>query len=133
MNPTNVVQKKLTRRAFAGAWGLTLGYLLSPAACIAQTHPEQAEVEHLLTFVAASGCEFYRNGSWYSATQAEAHLREKLAMVTSQNQVLTAEEFIEKVATKSAFTSIAYQIRCTGQPPIAVSDWLREELRHFRQ
>ena len=54
-------------------------------------------------------------------------------MVTSQNQLLTGEEFIEKVATISAFTSIAYQIRCTGEPPIAVSDWLREELRHFRQ
>ena len=133
MKPTNVVQKKLTRRAFAAAWGLTLGYLLCPAACIAQTQPEQAEVEHLLTFVGASGCEFYRNGTWYSATQAEAHLRGKLAMVASQNQLLTGEEFIEKVATKSAFTSIAYQIRCTGEPPIAVSDWLREELRHFRQ
>jgi hypothetical protein len=132
MNIRNTVQNKLTRRTFTAAWGLTLGNLLSPVACFAETHPDAADVEHLLTFVATSGCEFYRNGTWYAATQAEAHLREKLAMVTSKNQVLTAEEFIEKVATKSAFTNIAYQIRCAGQKPIAVSDWLREELRHFR-
>ena len=133
MNSSNVLRYKLARRAFAAAWGFTFVYLLSPAVCMAQTHPEPAEVEHLLTFVAASECEFYRNGTWYAATQAEAHLREKLAMVRSKSQVLTAEEFIEKVATRSAFTGIAYQIRCGGQQPIAVSDWLREELRHFRR
>src|SRR6185369_14376451 len=25
----------------------------------------KAEIDHLLTFVGNSGCEFYRNGSWY--------------------------------------------------------------------
>jgi Family of unknown function (DUF5329) len=124
---------KPTRRAIAFAWSLALGYMLSPAGSIAQTNLAQVEVEHLLTFVAVSNCEFYRNGTWYDANQAQAHLREKLSIVTPTNHVLTAEEFIEKVATKSAFTGIAYQIRCAGDKPVAVSEWLLGELRHYRQ
>jgi hypothetical protein len=122
----------ITRRATAAAWGLMLGCMLIPASSIAQAHPAQVEVEHLLTFVAASNCDFYRNGTWYSAAQAQAHLREKFAIVFPGNQAPTAEEFIEQVATKSAFTSIPYQIRCAGEKPMAVNDWLRGELRHYR-
>jgi hypothetical protein len=123
---------KLIRRSMAAAWGLALAYMLSPAGSIAQTSPANVEVEHLLTFVSVSNCEFYRNGTWYDPIQAQAHLREKLAIVTSMNHALTAEEFIEKVATKSAFTGIPYQIRCAGGKPVAVSDWLRDELHHYR-
>ena len=134
MSFTRVIPtRKLTRRAIAAAWGLALGYMLSPAGSIAQASLPQVEVEHLLTFVAASNCEFYRNGTWYGAAQAQAHLREKLTIVTSENHALTAEEFIEKVATKSAFTGIPYQIRCAGDKAVAVSDWLLDELRHYRK
>ncbi len=123
----------MTRRATVVAWGLTLGWILTPATSIAQAPLAQTEVEHLLTFVAVSNCNFYRNGTWYTATQAQAHLREKLAIVFPVSQAPTAEEFIEKVATKSAFTGIAYQIRCAGDKPTAVNDWLLGELRRYRK
>jgi hypothetical protein len=115
------------------ARGLMFACLFTPASGTAQTHPAQVEVEHLLTFVAASNCDFYRNGTWYTATQAKAHLREKLAIVFPGNEAPTAEEFIEKVATKSAFTSSPYQIRCAGEKPKAVNDWLTNELRRYRK
>jgi Family of unknown function (DUF5329) len=123
---------KLARRASVAAWAMAFGYLLMPTGSIAQASVPQAEVEHLLNFVAVSNCEFYRNGTWYDANQAQSHLREKLLIVTPMNHALTAEEFIEKVATKSAFTGIAYQIRCAGEKPVAVSEWLLGELRHYR-
>jgi Family of unknown function (DUF5329) len=124
---------RITHRAIATAWGLMLGCTLMPASSIAQAQPAQVEVEHLLTFVAASNCDFYRNGTWYSAAQAQAHLREKFAIVFPGSLAPTAEEFIEKVATKSAFTSIPYQIRCAREKPMAVKDWLLGELRHYRK
>jgi len=123
----------LARRATVAAWAVALGYMLMPTGSIAQASPPQVEVEHLLNFVAVSNCDFYRNGTWYDAKQAQAHLREKLSIVTPMYHALTAEEFIEKVATKSAFTGIAYQIRCAGEKPVAVSEWLLDELRHYRQ
>jgi hypothetical protein len=127
------VLRGFARGATAAAWGLMLACVFTPASGDPQSHPAQVEVEHLLTFVASSNCDFYRNGTWYTATQAQAHLREKLAIVFPGNQAPTAEEFIEKVATKSAFTSIPYQIRCVGEKPKAVNDWLTGELRRFRK
>ena len=38
----------------------------------------QAEIAHLLSKVGSSGCEFFRNGSWYGAQQAQAFLPEPL-------------------------------------------------------
>jgi hypothetical protein len=122
-----------SRMATAAAWGLVLGCMLTPASGNPQSHPAQVEIEHLLTFVAGSHCDFYRNGTWYTATEAQAHLREKFGIVFPGNQAPTAEEFIEKVATKSAFTSNPYQIRCAGEKPKPVNDWLMSELRRYRK
>jgi hypothetical protein len=123
----------ITCRATAAGWCLMLGYMLAPSSSLAQGRPPELEVEHLLTFIAISNCDFYRNGSWYGGADAQAHMREKLAIVFPGNQSPKAEEFIEKVATKSAFTGIPYQIRCAGEKPMAVSEWLLGELRHYRK
>ncbi|MBC7501880.1 MAG: DUF5329 family protein [Herminiimonas sp.] len=39
------------------------------------------EVEQLLANLVASGCNFERNGTWYSATEARAHIEKKLQPV----------------------------------------------------
>lgn len=124
---------RITHPATVAAWSVALGCMLAPASGIAQAQPAQIEVEHLITFVAVSNCDFYRNGSWHTAAEAQAHLREKFAIVFPGNQSPKAEEFIAKVATKSAFTGVPYQIRCAGEKPMAVSDWLLGELRHYRK
>ncbi len=38
----------------------------------------RADVDALLTRLQSSGCEFNRNGSWYSGAEAKAHLLKKL-------------------------------------------------------
>jgi hypothetical protein len=121
------------RRAVSTVGGLALGLLFAPAEGAAPPNPAQAEIEHLLTAVQASGCEFYRNGSWYDATRAQAHLRQKLQLLTAHDPMRSAEEFIEKVATKSAFTNQPYEVRCRDGAAVAVNGWLREELKRYRQ
>jgi membrane-associated phospholipid phosphatase len=54
-----------------------LALMLVPAARAAPPAMAQTETNHLLDFVGSSGCEFYRNGSWYDAKRAQAHLRSK--------------------------------------------------------
>lgn len=92
----------------------------------------QVEIEHLLTYTGASRCEFYRNGTWHTAAQAQAHLREKLELLNARNQIQSAEDFIEKVATSSAFTKLPYQVRCSGAAT-AVDGWLLHELQRYRR
>ena len=35
------------------------------------------EIEHLLEFVARSGCQFNRNNTWHDSPEASAHLAKK--------------------------------------------------------
>lgn len=118
--------------AVLGPWILALCIGHPPVCAAAPPTTTQIEIEHLLTYVGASRCDFYRNGSWYTAMQAEAHLREKLGLLNAGNQIQSAEEFIDKVATASAFTKLPYQVRC-GAAPAAVNGWLLQELRRFRR
>jgi hypothetical protein len=124
---------KPMRRAGTAAWGLALGFTLVAAGSAAVPSATQIEIEHLLTAVGSSGCEFHRNGSWYDATRAQAHLRQKLELLAANDQIRTAEDFIEKVATKSAVTQLPYEVRCGGGAAVSLNGWLRDELNRYRQ
>jgi hypothetical protein len=102
---------------------------------LAQTQPApgvQTEINFLLDAVQSSGCEFYRNGSWYNAHKAQAHLRDKYQYLASKNQVNSTEQFIERAATQSSFSGQAYQIRCPGSPAVPSAQWLGDKLAKFR-
>src|SRR5579863_6847182 len=72
--------------------------------------PLAAEVEigYLLGLLEQSGCEFFRNGTWYDAERAQAHLRAKYAALAANNQIKTAEDFIEKAASNSSISGQPY-------------------------
>ncbi len=91
------------------------------------------EVNFLLGYVEASGCAFQRNGSWYTAQEAQAHLREKFKYLIATNKLETTEQFIERVATRSDLTGLAYLVRCNGGPIITSKQWLSDELLRLRQ
>ena len=93
----------------------------------------RAEIEHLLAFVAKSGCQFDRNGTWYPAPEASAHLAEKERYLAERGRIASAEDFIAKAATKSSMTGKPYTVRCGSEPAIASDEWLMAELRRFRQ
>src|ERR1700688_4083028 len=93
----------------------------------------QTEVEHLLSAVASSGCEFYRNGEWFDSRKASEHLRNKYTALVAVGGLVTAIDFIEKAATKSSLSGRPYLIRCAGGAPVPTTQWLREALERYRR
>jgi uncharacterized protein DUF5329 len=109
-----------------------LGLLLMSAAHAEPPTQVRIEVNFLLGYVERSGCEFYRNGSWHDAKEAQAHLRDKYKFLAARNLVHTTEQFIERVATKSSISGEPYEVRCNGGATVTSSQWLRDELTRFR-
>ena len=109
-----------------------LGLALLTVASAAPPAIAQTEINYLLGFVESSGCEFYRNGSWYDSKRAQAHLRDKYEMLAGTGQINTAEDFIEKAATKSSLSGRPYQVRCGGGEAVTSSQWLRDVLTRYR-
>jgi hypothetical protein len=112
--------------------GSLLGLAFVTAASAAPPAIAQTEINYLLGFVESSGCEFYRNGSWYDSKRAQAHLRDKYQMLAAAGQISTAEDFIEKAATKSSLSGRAYEVRCGGGETVTSNQWLRGVLARFR-
>jgi hypothetical protein len=114
--------------------GLPLALLLSTSQLYAASLPPAArgEIEGLLSRLAASGCQFKRNGSWHTAEEAQAHLRRKLDYLVDRGAVASTEQFIERAATQSSISRKPYQVQCNNQAPVASSRWLRSELRVLR-
>lgn len=110
--------------------GLTLPTALqaAPPPAVAQT-----EINYLLGFIDGSGCEFYRNGSWYDSKRAQAHLRDKFNTLVGMGRIGSAEDFVEKAATKSYLSGRAYMVRCAGTPAVSSNRYLLEVLAQFRK
>jgi hypothetical protein len=101
---------------------------LSPPAAFAATNPE---IEALIGRVEhAHGVVFIRKGSAHSAVEAAAHLRRKLA--AAHGRITTAEQFIDKLGTRSSMTGIAYRVRFADGREIDSAAWLRQLLRELR-
>src|SRR5271155_3186437 len=95
-------------------FALIMALSILPAARAAPPAAAQIEINHLLGLIEQSGCEFFRNGTWYDAQRAQAHLRAKYDALAANDQIKTAEDFIEKAASSSSLSGRPYQIRCAG-------------------
>lgn len=94
--------------------------------------PVQAEVAHLFAYIENSGCQFYRNGSWYDGHQARAHLELKYRYLCRKALVSCTEDVIERAGSRSSLSGRAYQIKCGDTAPVRSGEWLREQLQRFR-
>jgi Family of unknown function (DUF5329) len=92
-----------------------------------------AEVEHLLTYLLASGCQFHRNGEWHDAAAAARHLRDKYEAMLQRGLITTTESFIERGASRSSMSGQPYLVRCASAAPLPSGDWFGAELRRHRQ
>jgi hypothetical protein len=90
------------------------------------------EILHLLQYLEASQCAFYRNGTWRSSLDARAHLEEKYRYLQNLSLVSSAEDFLARAATSSSLSGIPYQVRCDGQPAVESAAWLGSELKRYR-
>ena len=90
------------------------------------------EVDYLLKQVESSGCEFYRNGTWYDAAHAIAHLRMKFDYLVARNMIATTEDFIDKAASKSSLSGKPYRVKCSDGLEIESGQWLHAVLERYR-
>src|SRR4051794_18596698 len=101
------------RTAGKPAIGLFMLLLLLPASSPVRAEPSTAvrqEIDHLLHYVGDSGCEFYRNGSWYDGKKGQSHLQMKYDYLVGRDEIRGAADFIDKAGTQSSFTSLPYKV-----------------------
>jgi hypothetical protein len=114
-------------------FGLAPGLLLASLALAAPSADVQTEIEYLLQHIEDSGCEFCRNGSWYNGRRARTHLYEKYQYLVAHDEISSADDFIDRVATRSNVSGISYQIRCSDGAPLDSKPWLQDALATYRQ
>jgi hypothetical protein len=102
--------------------------LLAPAWAEA-TAAADREIQQLLEFVQRSGCDFERNGTVHDSANAADHLRLKYSR--GSRYVSTAEQFIDRLASKSSWSGKAYTVTCEGQVKPA-GPWLHGALDNIR-
>ena len=113
-----------------------IALLLTLAAGVAQAAPlapaVRAEVDGLLDALERSGCQFNRNGTWYSGADARKHLTRKREYLEDKGLVTTAEQFITLGAATSSSSGKPYQVRCPGAAPVDSQQWLMGRLATLR-
>ena len=111
------------RAAFVGLLLSVLGHAVESKQLVLD------EIQTLLTRLETSDCRFNRNGVWYSAADARRHLERKLK---SAGSLRNAEQFVERIASKSSITGEPYLVSCDDVVPVRSRDWLLIQLREIR-
>lgn len=110
-----------------------LGFaLLLTAGAHAAAPAVQMEIARLLDGLKKSGCKFQRNGTWYEAPEAAAHLTKKRDYYASKGKINSTEDFIEVAATESMISSKPYRVACPDQPEVESKVWLEAKLKELR-
>lgn len=117
--------KHLLTSAVMGLW-----FVLANAAPTLPT--VRAEIEALLANLQASDCQFNRNGTWYSGSEAKNHLLRKLKYFEGKGTIQSAEQFIELAASQSSSSGQVYQVKCSGLSTVASQAWFTQQLTAIR-
>ncbi len=113
-------------------WLVRILLFAAPTMAVAAPSAQaRTEIAGLMDSLAESGCEFQRNGGWYDAGQARAHLQRKYDYLLKKDMVDTSEQFIQRAASKSSLSGRAYRVRCAGTEQDAAT-WFGEQLRRLR-
>jgi uncharacterized protein DUF5329 len=113
-------------------WLLAFLLVVLPLCCAVASTARSPDIDALIARVEQSrGVAFVRNGSAHSAHEAATHLRRKLA--AAHGRIVTAEQFIDVLGTRSSLTGIAYRVRFADGREIDSAVWLRQLLRELRE
>lgn len=109
--------------------------LLIPLAgfAIGEERPtESQKIERLVEHVATlKGAVFIRNGKEYDARAAAEHLRKKWNYV--KDEIKTARDFIDKIATKSSLSGQPYRIRLADGREFKSGEYLHAQLKEIEK
>lgn len=92
---------------------------------------QKPEVQHLLNYLANSGCQMERNGDKHDAREAVEHILKKYDYY--RDDIKTTEDFIARSASRSMLSGRTYNVHCPGKEARPTADWLKEELERYRQ
>ncbi len=90
---------------------------------------ENEEIDYLLSYLGDSGCTFIRNGDEHPAKEAKEHLEMKYNH--AKRRIKTAEDFINKIASKSSLSRKQYKVRC-ADVQLPSKQWLERALASHR-
>ena len=91
---------------------------------------EQWRIDKLILFVEAQkGMKFVRNGTEYECNEAAKFLRGKLESMG--DDIKTAREFIERIASKSSMSGKPYEVRFANGKTMLASQFLGDELKRL--
>ena len=93
----------------------------------------EKEIVHLFEYLGDSNCEFNRNGTWYNTYKAVKHIEKKYRYYMKKGLINSAEQFIDRAASRSSMSGKSYLVRCGDSGPAESSTWLTQELKRFRE
>ena len=112
-----------------------LALLLGASAVLAQATPSDAEEKLIDTLIQRvskmSAMVFLRNGNEYNAADAAKHMQAKYDYF--KKELVTAEDFIDRCASRSEMTGQAYKVKLIGGAVRDANEFLNSELRMLRQ
>jgi hypothetical protein len=111
---------------------LAVALLFGASAAAAASASAAQEIAALFARLQTSNCEFQRNGRWYDAVRATAHLKRKLDYLSRHGSIDDAESFIRLAASHSSVSGRPYQVRCRGAAPGPSRDWFEQQLDQIR-
>ena len=88
---------------------------------------------HLIEFLQKSDCSFNRNGNWYSSVKAAGHINMKYSYLRKKGLINSAEQFIDRAASRSSMSGKPYLVRCDDSEAILSSTWFSDELKRYRK
>ena len=83
--------------------------------------PLEQNIQRLLDEVAASECQFLRNGKSYDGSEGAEHIERKYRHY--EDDVDSIDTFIQLAATKSMMSGKEYEVRC-GEDISTSASWL---------
>jgi len=105
-------------------------FVVGEASPAAPPLTEKQKIERLIaTILDLERATFVRNGKTHTSREAANHLREKWA--AQADDVTTARDFIDKVASRSTLTGDSYRIQFPDGGEIDSAEFLRERLKEL--
>jgi hypothetical protein len=96
------------------------------------TLAEEDKIELLIAGIAElRGATFIRNGAEHTAAEAADHLRRKWR--AAGDEIVTAEQFIEAIGSKSSTSGEPYQIRMADGEVMEAGEFLRKRLGEINE
>jgi Fe-S oxidoreductase len=119
---------KFLRTALLALW-------LGASALLAQATPSAVEEKMIDTLIQRvskmTAMVFLRNGNEYTAADAAKHMQAKYDYF--KKDLVTAEDFIDRCASRSEMTGQPYKVKLTDGAVRDANEFLNSELRALRQ